>query len=291
MIRSMTGYGRAHLEGEGCAVTVEVRSGNHRFLKVSVRAPEVWERLARDIEGVVREKVARGSVLVNVRKLGTLAGAREFLVNRQAIEEYRRQLAEVEGGKEVRLAELLSLPGTVGTVDETDAELDEVWKSVSGLVNEALDAMVAMRRQEGEHLGEVLLDVAGKLGKLVEEICTGTPDMVAHYRDRLEGRINELLEGKGVSVAQADLARELAIFAERSDVREEVDRMASHLKQFAALLDGDAPVGRRLEFLVQEMLRETNTMGAKVADVELAKTVLDAKVEVDRLKEQVMNVE
>jgi uncharacterized protein (TIGR00255 family) len=287
----MTGYGRAHLEREGCAVTVEIRSGNHRFLKVSVRAPDVWERLTRDIEGLVREKVARGSVLVNVRKLGTLAGAREFLVNRQVIEEYRRQLAEVEGAQEVSLAELLSLPGTVGSVDETDAELDEVWKDVSGLVNEALDAMTTMRRQEGEHLEEVLSEVVGKLGKMVEQIRVGAPDMVAHYRDRIETRVNELLEGKTLSVAQTDLARELAIFAERSDIREELDRMVSHLKQFASLLDGDAPVGRRLEFLVQEMLRETNTMGAKVADVELAKTVLDAKVEVDRLKEQVMNVE
>jgi len=287
----MTGYGRAHLEREGCAVTVEIRSGNHRFLKVSVHAPEVWERLTRDIEGLVRENVARGSVLVNVRKLGTLAGAREFLVNRQAIEEYRRQLAGVEGAQEVSLGELLSLPGTVGSVDETDAELDEVWKDVSGLVNQAVDAMTTMRRREGEHLREVLSGVVGKLGELVEEIRGGAADMVAHYRDRLETRVNELLEGKKLSVARTDLARELAIFAERSDIREELDRMVSHLKQFASLLDGDAPVGRRLEFLVQEMLRETNTMGAKVADVELAKTVLDAKVEVDRLKEQVMNVE
>ncbi|HUW57144.1 MAG TPA: YicC/YloC family endoribonuclease [Planctomycetota bacterium] len=291
MIRSMTGYGRAHLEDANCAVTVEIRSVNNRFLKVSVRGPEVWERLSRAIEGLVKERVSRGSVFVNVRKIGALTGAQEFLINRQAIEDYRSQLAEVEGGKDVPLSELLALPGTVGTADETDAELDEVWEKLSGLVNEALEEMIGMRAREGEHLREVLREVAEKLGVRVDEIRVRAPDMVVRYRDRLEARVNDLLQGTGVAVSQTDLARELAIFAERSDIREEVDRMDSHLKQFVALLDGDGPVGRRLEFLVQEMLRETNTMGSKGADPEVAKTVLDAKVDVDRLKEQVMNVE
>jgi len=129
------------------------------------------------------------------------------------------------------------------------------------------------------------------LRKLVAQIRNGAPDMVSAYRDRLTSRVEELLRDVSVNVSETDLARELAVFAERSDIREEVDRMTSHLKQFETLLDADGPVGRRLEFLVQEMFRETNTMGSKVADVELARTVLDAKTEVDRLKEQVMNVE
>lgn len=291
MILSMTGYGRVHYEGEDCAVTVEVRSVNGRFLKVSVRAPEVWERLIRDIEALVKGTVSRGSVFATVRKLGSFAGAREFLINRQAIEEYRRQLAEVEGGKEVTLAELLALPGTVGTADETDADLDEVWKTVSGLVRKALDEMIAMRTREGEHLREVFLAIVERLHQLLADVRRAAPEVVANYRTRLETRVRELLKGTEVTLSDDSFTRELAIFAERSDIREETDRMESHLKQFASLMDGDGPVGRRLEFLAQEMLRETNTMVSKVAEVALSKVVLDMKVEVDRLKEQVMNVE
>jgi len=291
MIRSMTGYGRAHLEDEGCAVTVEIRSVNNRFLKVSVRLPEVWDRLGRKIEQRIREQVKRGSVFVNVRKVGAIGGAREFLVNREAIEEYRRQLDDIEGGRDVTISELLSLPGAVGAVDETAEELEEVWERIAGLVEKAVAEMLEMRRREGEHLCEVLGGVVTTLREQVLKIREGAPDMVEQYRDRLAARVDELLRDSDVNVSHADLARELAIYAERSDIREEIDRMDSHLKQFEGLLQTDASVGRRLEFLVQEMFRETNTMGSKVADAELARTVLDAKAEVDRLKEQVMNVE
>lgn len=291
MIRSMTGYGRAHVEGENCILTVEMRSVNNRFLKISVRVPEVWERLSPKIEALVKEKVSRGSVFVNVRKVGMFAGAREFLINREAIEEYRRQLAEIKGGKELTLAQLLSLPGTVGTAEESDAELDEVWNRLEGIVRAAVEQMVEMRTSEGEHIRGVLLGAVERVRGLAREVRSGAGDVVMHYRDRLAMRVNELVRGTELTIDDADLARELAIFAERSDIREEIDRLESHLKQFASLLETDDAVGRRLEFLAQEMLRESNTMGSKVPSVELAKVVLDAKAEVDRLKEQVMNVE
>jgi uncharacterized protein (TIGR00255 family) len=291
MIQSMTGYGRAHREGDGGSLTVEMRSVNNRFLKVSVRGPEVWDRLTPGIENLVKEKVSRGSVFVNLRKQGTFAGTRQFLINREAVEECRRQLAEIEGGKEVPLAQLLLLPGMVGAADEADAGIDEVWKNVAGIVREALDEMIRMRRCEGEHLKGVLLRETEGLREMVNGIRKRAPEMVKSYRERLGARIRELLQDSEVNLSQADLAREIAIFAERSDIREEIDRMDSHLEQLAALLKGDEPVGRRLEFLVQEMFRETNTMSSKAADVELASLVLDAKAAVDRLKEQVMNVE
>jgi len=291
MIQSMTGYGRAHREQTSGRVTVEMRSVNHRFLKISVRGPEVWDRLTPAIENVVKEKVSRGSVYVNLRKQGTFAGVREFLVNREAVEECRRQLAQIEGGKEVPLAQLLLLPGMVGAADETEAELDEVWKNVEGIVREARDEMIRMRQNEGKHLREVLLRELQGLRKMVDEIGVRAPDMVKSYRERLSARVQELLQGSDVRFSQEDLTRELAIFAERSDIREEIDRMDSHLKQLRVLLDAEGPAGRRLEFLVQEMFRETNTMSSKAADVELASLILDAKAAVDRLKEQVMNVE
>jgi uncharacterized protein (TIGR00255 family) len=148
-----------------------------------------------------------------------------------------------------------------------------------------------MRRREGEHLRDALLRIVERMQAQVAEIRTGAPDLVAHYRDRLLARIEELLRGSDVKVDESDLARELAVFAERSDIAEEIERLDSHFKQFVSLLDTDGSVGRKLEFLVQEMFREANTMGSKTADVDLARTVLDLKAEIDRLKEQVMNVE
>ena len=291
MILSMTGYGRAHLEGDGFALTVEIRSVNNRFLKVSTRMPEAWEQLAGAIEGVIKERVSRGSVTVTVRKAGSLAGTREFVVNREAVEEYRRQLASLEGGRDLPLAVILGLPGVVGAADESDAELDEVWRRIAATVRQACDALGEMRRREGEHLRGALLTITGAIRGLTAEIRRRAPDMVARYRDRLAARVKELLRDGDVNVSDADLARELAIYAERSDIREEIDRMESHLKQFETLMDSDKPAGRQLEFLVQEMFREMNTMGSKAADADLAQVVLDAKAEVDRLKEQVMNVE
>jgi uncharacterized protein (TIGR00255 family) len=291
MIVSMTGYGRAHLEGESLALTVEIRSVNNRFLKVSVRLPDVWEQLTGNIETVMKERFARGTVIVNIHKSGTFAGAREYVINRESVEQYRRQLAQIDGGKDVTLSEILALPGAVGSADESEAELDVVWSSISGVIRQAADEMHEMRRREGEHLRGVLLGVVAIIRELTTEIRKRAPDMVSHYRDRLAARVKELLRDSAVNVSQTDLARELAIYAERSDIREEIDRMESHLKQFEVMMNSDAPVGRQLEFLVQEMFREMNTMGSKVADAELAKIVLDAKAEVDRLKEQVMNVE
>ncbi len=291
MIISMTGYGRAHLEGETFALTVEMRSVNNRFLKVSARLPEAWEQLAGQIEGVVKEKMSRGTVTVTVRKAGSLAGAREFVVNREAVEEYRKQLAALPGGDKVPLSEILRLPGVVGAADESDRELDEVWRQIEATVRKASDALVTMRRSEGENLRGALRAMTARLLEATAEIHRRAPDMVARYRDRLAARVKDLLRDGEVAVSQADLARELAIYAERSDIREEIDRMQSHLKQFDALVDADGPAGRQLEFLVQEMFREMNTMGSKAADADLAKIVLDAKADVDRLKEQVMNVE
>jgi uncharacterized protein (TIGR00255 family) len=191
----------------------------------------------------------------------------------------------------VTLAQLLSLPGMVGAADEAGAGMDEVGKDVEGVVREALDEMIRMRRREGEHLKGVLLRETRGLREMMDGIRRRAPDMVKSYRDRLAARVKELLEGSQANLAPSDLAREIAIFAERSDIREEIDRMDSHLAQLATLLEKDEPVGRPLEFLIQEMFREANTMSSKAADVELGSLVLDAKGAVDRLKEQVMNVE
>lgn len=292
MILSMTGYGRAHTEGEGYALTIEMRSVNNRFVKVSTRMPDAWEQLTGKIETVVKEKISRGSVMVTIRKAGSLAGAREYVINKEAVEEYRRQIKDIgPWGMDIPLAEILKLPGVIGSADEGDSDLDAVWARIESTMRQAAEALLVMRAREGENLRAALKAVTSHLAELTAEVRRRAPDMVARYRDRLAARVKELLRDGDVAVSPSDLARELAIYAERSDIREEIDRMESHLKQFDALMDSDKPAGRQLEFLVQEMFREMNTMGSKCADADLAKVVLDGKAEVDRLKEQVMNVE
>ena len=291
MIRSMTGYGRAHTEGENFTLTTEVRSVNNRFLKMSVRLPELWQALAPKVEGLIKEQLTRGSVQVRLHKRGTVGGTGDFLVSRKAVEEYRRQLAEIDGGEKVTIAQILQLPGAVGEADESTDELEDDWKVLKGLISEALGQLGDMRTREGAHLGEVLLAGVENVRELTGELEKGIPSVVEDYRNRLRERVEELLRDSKIKVSDGDLARELAVYAERSDIREEIDRMHSHLKQFAEMMESDDPVGRRLEFIVQEMFREANTMGSKVGDVGLSQLVLDVKCEVDRLKEQVMNVE
>ena len=291
MIRSMTGYGRAQRVSDDCSITVEMRSVNNRFLKMSVRSSDVWERLSSRVESLVKEQVFRGTLYVNMRKKGAANGSKNYRVNVEMIQEYRKQLGNLKGANEIGLKDLLLLPGAVSTSEEEEVELEEEWNNLSGLVAEALAELVEMRKREGEHLRTVLLEVVERLREFAAKIRADAPGMVKDYRDRLVARVGQLLDGTDVSVSDADLARELAVFAERSDILEELDRMDSHIKQFIGLLDTDGSVGRKLEFIVQEMFREANTMGSKVADVELAKVVLEAKTEVDRLKEQVLNVE
>ena len=287
----MTGYGRAHIEGEDFALTAEVRSVNNRFFKISVRLPELWQPLAPQVETLVKEELSRGSIQVRLHKRGVVGRSGEYVVNGKAIEEYRRQLAQVEGGNKITLAEILQLPGSVGAMDESESELEEDWKTLKGVIVEALKQLRQMRIREGENLREVLLGGVEKLRGMMSHLEEGIPAVIEDYRTRLRERIEELLGGSKVTVSDEDLARELAIYAERSDVREEIDRMHSHLAQFTELMEAEEPVGRRLEFIVQEMFRETNTMGSKIGDAGMGQVVLDAKCEVDRLKEQVMNVE
>ena len=295
MIRSMTGFGAAEARHDHWMVRVELRSVNHRDLQVSFRLPEAFHLRELELQRVVEAQVRRGHVrLVLSAQLDS--GRTEVLVDTEHLRGYLLALKDLAGIEQtpvhVDLASLLRLPGALKDVTTDTSLREELWPVVKQVARDALAEMVGMRQTEGANL-------AGQLGQLCDDVesrlagvegCSG--QLIAAYRDRLKERIEKLLAGTGVAVSEDSLAREVAFFAERSDVSEEVARLHSHLAQFREALDGDEEaVGRRMEFLGQEMLREANTMAAKMAACEQLATVMEIKGLVDRLREQVRNVE
>lgn len=293
-MRSMTGFGAATRAREGFSASAEVRSVNNRYLKIGVRASSVLSSREHEIEDLVRRRIARGTVNVSVR---VIRRERPVVIhmNEAAVEEYLKLLSRLseEAGvaQKPDLALLAGLPG-VFSAEEIEEELpDEEWAAVREVVDEALHRMTAMREREGAHLAAEFAERSDAAAALVARIAERAPRAAPEQIARMEERVTRLLAARGVEVKESDLLRELGILAERGDVTEEVTRLRSHVAQFRQALSETDAVGRRLEFLVQEMAREANTISAKASDVETSRLCVDLKVELDRLKEQVLNVE
>jgi uncharacterized protein (TIGR00255 family) len=291
MIRSMTGFGAGRASHGGEEIDVEVRSVNHKFCEVKVRLPREISALEVEIGRAVKERLARGGVEVSVRRTSTrasatprvdLALAAEYA---RAFEELRQRLGLADA---VSLSEILDAEGVV-TLEERAADLESARRAVGQALSQALDRLAAMREREGEALAR---DVSARL-ELVESVVGRVerlaPQSVEHHRARLQERLQELT--RGFSVDPARLAQEVALFADRIDVAEEITRLRSHLAQARALMAGGDPAGRKMEFLVQEMHREVNTIGSKSQSAEIAPLVVALKAEIERMREQVQNVE
>ncbi|MCC6405634.1 MAG: YicC family protein [Planctomycetes bacterium] len=301
-MRSMTGFGAAQAAakrgakgatpGIGATLRVEVRAVNHKFLQVKVRLPADLSFLESEIEELVRKRLERGAVQLNVFASGP-SGVETVAIDRDALRNYKRELAklskELALDGDVKLDTLLGLPGVIGTGVDTGA-LKQREKEVLALVEEALDALGQMREVEGKALAKDLAKHAAEIEKLTARIEKRMPEVVVAHRDALTKRVQELL-GPTHSVQSNDLAREVALLADKLDVSEELSRLESHLSQLATLFKKDGPVGRQLDFLVQEIFRETNTIGSKCSDASVAHAVVELKTLIERLREQVQNVE
>jgi uncharacterized protein (TIGR00255 family) len=290
----MSGYGRGIAGGEGVRIAFELRSVNHRFCRVGMHLPgelTFFEATARQLIG---ERVDRGKVDLS----GTVRGPRglpEVQINRDLAESYKESLGSLAADlgiePDVDLGMLTALPGVVSgqTTPQVDPERDA--PIVQEALIAALDALDEMRRAEGEHLA---LDMAGRLqvvAGMVGRIQEMTGDLPRRYRDLLAARIESLLEDTAGEVDPARLAQEVAHYADRSDITEELVRLRSHIEKAGDLLENGGAVGRSLEFLLQEMHREVNTIGAKAKVVEIGDLVVDLKSELERVREQVQNVE
>jgi uncharacterized protein (TIGR00255 family) len=291
MIRSMTGFGTGHAAHGGEEVHVEVRSVNHKFCEVKVRLPREISALELEISRQVKDRLARGGVDVTVRR----SGSRPSVVPRVDVAlaaEYARAFQEIR--------DRLGLPGAVGLADVLAAEgvvaLEEravvaeaARVAVSGALGQALVELGAMRAREGEALSRDLDGRLAQISTLAGRVEGLVPTAIEHYRGRLQDRIQELMRGH--SIDQGRLAQEVALFADRMDVAEEITRLRSHVEQMRALLRGDEPAGRKMEFLVQEMHREANTIGSKSQSADISALVVALKAEIERMREQVQNVE
>ena len=292
--RSMTGYGRGEATAGEVTATVEIRSVNHRFADVQLKLPREWLSLERELVGWVKGRVGRGRLEIVVRRAaaeGAAPGVRldEGLVGR--IVDEAERLAQMSQGRldpKVTVGELLRVPGVL-TVEETAADPEVEVPAVRAALETAIEALIGMREREGAHLE---VDIRGRLdtiADITERVAALSEEQPALFRARLERKMKELLDGTPVD--EGRLFQETAALAARAAIDEEITRLRAHVAQGRELLAEDEPVGRRLEFLVQELGREANTVGSKNDDPRLAELVIDLKGTIEAIREQVANVE
>jgi uncharacterized protein (TIGR00255 family) len=288
---SMTGFGTGSVRVGSAAVVVEARALNHRFLDVRVRLPAVLVDHSAAIEDVARAGLTRGRIELSARFEGRLSG--KVVLDRERAKAALRELQDLQ--VELRRSEPLPLsllsvvPGLF--IEEASSQPDEIRSALHEATREACRALAGMRRSEGAALARDFVARLERVRHVSARIEQRLPELSAAYRERLRSRVNALLDGSAVTLDPGRLEHEVALQADRSDVSEELTRLNSHCQQFGALLgDSDEPIGRRLEFLLQEMGREVNTLGSKVSDLQVTSCVLDLKAELERMREQVQNV-
>lgn len=285
MVRSMTGFGAATTEEAGIAVSIEAKSVNGRFLKASIKLPSGLSRYEAALEGVIREVVARGSVSLSVFVEQTDAAAL-VSVNEDVAKAYQNVFEGLGLGPQ----NIAQLPGVIDPRRSLELT-EEHWGVVEATARRALAAMVGMRESEGARLSEIVGSLCDSMEDLRSRIAERAPRVALEYQGKLSERVEALLDGSGVAPDPQLLAREVALFADRADISEEIDRLGAHLAQIDEKLSEGREVGRSLDFLAQELLRETNTIGSKSSDEQVTRGVIELKGEVERFKEQVANIE
>ena len=294
MLLSMTGFGEARCQCDGRAVSVEVRTINSRYLKLSTRISEGYASLEPQIEAIVRERVRRATIQVNVR-IDRARTLEDYKIDVDVLDGYRRQLLALQRewnlAEEVALCDLLALPGVV--LEESTAHCDPAsqWPLVLETLEKALANLDHMRREEGRTMSADLLANCRAAVAALAEIERRSPLVVESYRTRLAERLKRTLAELDVALDPADIIKEVSLFADRSDISEETVRLRSHFEQFEAIVAAPESSGRKLDFLTQEMDREANTIGSKAGDVEISRQVIEIKSAVERIREMIQNVE
>ena len=292
MPKSMTAFGRGLSPAAEGSFTVEIRTVNSRFLDVHLRLPPALAGLEERVKKYLAERLTRGRVSLSVSALGAALPQPRLVLNAPLVAEYQRVLnelkAELGSDQTVGLEPFLNNRDLI-QVEETAPDLDQVWSLLEPALDSALAEVVAMRAAEGENIARDLLERMEKLGELFKQVAARQPMIVEAFRQRLNERIAELLDNSQVDPQR--VAVEVAIIADKCDISEEAVRATSHLDQFRGFLAADEPVGRKLDFLLQELNREANTMGSKSPDADSGALVVELKAELERIREQVQNLE
>lgn len=291
-VRSMTGFGRGEAGGDLGRIVVEMKAVNHRFSEVVFRMPRQFSALEEPARKLIQSRVSRGRVDVFV-SWEAAAKARGVKVDKELAMAYYNALMELRGEigskSELSLDTLAKLPDVL-KVEEGEVTAEDLWPAFEAATATAVDNLIAMREREGANLVQDLLARIARIEELGQFVAQRAPQVVDEYRARLTRRLEDLL-GQSNVVDPQRLAQEVAIFADRSDITEEIQRLTSHISQFRAALAGGDAVGRKLDFLVQEIGREVNTIGSKANDATITSHVVDGKSELEKVREQVQNIE
>ena len=294
MINSMTGYGSAEGRLSGVTYAVEISTVNNRYFKATIRLPETLEYLEGDVEKQLRLEVSRGTVNCVVRQKGAPAEAL-FEINEKALASLMNRLSKISPAgdveRELDLAGLLALPGILSPAIPSGALAGQIRQKVLAVTKQAIKSLKVMRAAEGKALEADLKSHCGGIRTNLVKIRLRSTACPQQYAEKLRKRVDDLLAAAKLKLDDQTLAREVAVFADRADISEEIARLDSHLVQFEKALKSNEQSGRKLDFISQEMLREANTIGSKASDSEIVHLVVEIKCRIDRIKEQVQNVE
>ncbi|MHC4125491.1 MAG: YicC/YloC family endoribonuclease [Planctomycetota bacterium] len=294
MLKSMTGYGQWEREVGGIIYRVEIKAVNNRYLKMSVKLPEMAAFLEEDIERFIRQNISRGAVSCVVRLKGICACGL-YDIDEAALRSYIEKVRTIAGSAgldcPIEVGSLLALPGILKPALPDSEQAEKIRQAVLEVLEQALGNLRQMRTEEGAVLAADLESNCEQIREVLEKIGGRCDAVVAEYAKKLKRRVDGLLATAELQLNEETLAREVAVFAERMDISEELSRLDSHISQFIESLKSPEAVGRKLDFISQEMLREANTIGSKASDSQIADWVVDIKCRIERIKEQVQNVE
>lgn len=290
-MKSMTGFGRASLESNGKNYIIEIKTVNNKYSDITVKSPKRLSFMEDKIRKQIANRITRGKVEVSVSFFDFSNKSKNVVLNKEIAKEYIKQLREIADennlSENISVVEIAKLPDILNSIDSDNDE--EIAGEALQCLNMALDSLIEMRKAEGENIKQDLLVRIESVQNLVDKIAENSKGIVEEYVSKLEKRVKEIL--KTDVVDENRIAQEAVIYADKTSIEEELTRLNSHIVQFKELVNSDGPVGKKLDFMIQEMNRETNTIGSKAGSGEITKAVIDLKVELEDIREQIQNIE
>ena len=290
-MKSMTGFGRASLESNGKNYIIEIKTVNNKYSDITVKSPKRLSFMEDKIRKQITNRITRGKVEVSVSFFDFSNKSKNVVLNKEIAKEYIKQLREIADennlSENISVVEIAKLPDILNSIDSDNDE--EIASEALQCLNMALDSLIEMRKAEGKNIKQDLLVRIERVQNLVDKIAENSKGIVEEYVSKLEKRVKEIL--KTDVVDENRIAQEAVIYADKTSIEEELTRLNSHIVQFKELVNSDGPVGKKLDFMIQEMNIETNTIGSKAGSGEITKAVIDLKVELEDIREQIQNIE
>ncbi len=292
MIKSMTGYGHHEYQNEEVRMSIEIKTVNHRYCDVYIRLPRQLSCFEDKVRSLITSRVSRGKidVFINWENIGE--GKKEVILDEGLARAYYEAMGKIAQNlglrEDISSASLARFPEIL-RVEKKEEDNEAIWVVLEIAVNEAVNTLLTMREAEGEKLKNSLLDICEAIEEYRRRILARAPQVVSEYKEKLTARIRELMENN--TIDEMRIAMEVAMFADKASINEELVRLRSHLDQFSQIINLDGPIGKKLDFLLQEMNREVNTIGSKANDLEITRNVVELKSEIEKIREQIQNIE